>query len=111
MTNKSRFWSKRWLAAIFLGGAAVTFTILALLTNIFERRQESKNPYLKLVEVTEETTDPAVWGMNLPSQYDGYKRTVDSSRTRFGGSDSMPEQKLNRDPWLKRMFAGYAFSL
>jgi nitrite reductase (cytochrome c-552) len=82
-----------------------------LLTNIFERRQEAKSPYLKLVEVTEDTTDPAVWGMNFPSQFDSYKRTVDTVRTRFGGSDAMPEQKLERDPWLRRMFDGYAFSL
>ena len=23
----------------------------------------------------------------------------------------MPEQKIERDPWLKRMFLGYAFSI
>jgi len=102
----------KWLVGGALIGVAVaTFVIAALLTNIFERRQEAKTPYLKLVEVTEESTDPAVWGMNFPSQYDGYKRTVDTVRTRFGGSDAMPEQKLERDPWLKRMFAGYSFSL
>ena len=33
------------------------------------------------------------------------------TRTRFGGSEALPEQKIERDPWLKRMFAGYAFAL
>jgi nitrite reductase (cytochrome c-552) len=103
--------SKFVWAAAFIGVAAVTFGIAALLLNIFTRKQEAKHPYLKLVEVSEDTTDPEPWGANFPSQYDGYKRTVDSTRTRYGGSDAMPEQKLDRDPWLRRMFAGYAFSI
>src|SRR4051794_23879464 len=44
--------------------AVMTATVTALLVNVFERKQEAKNPYLKLIEVTEETTDPAVWGTN-----------------------------------------------
>ena len=40
------------------------FGAAALLTNIFQHKQEAKNPYLRLVEVNEETTDPAPWGMN-----------------------------------------------
>ena len=79
--------------------------------NIFERKQEAKNPYLRLVEVTEETTDPAPWGMNWPRQYDGYRRTADVTRTRYGGSEAMPAEKIERDPWLKRLFAGYAFAI
>ena len=34
--------------------------------------------------------------------------------TRFGGhggSEALPEEKIERDPWLKRMFLGYAFSI
>ena len=82
-----------------------------LLTNIFERKQEAKNPYVRLVEVTEETTDSAPWGVNWPREYEGYLRTNDVTRTTFGGSEALPEQKIERDPWLKRMFAGYAFAL
>ena len=34
------------------------------------------------------------------------------TRTRYGGiARRCREQKLERDPWLKRMFAGYAFSI
>ena len=84
---------------------------IGLLTNIFQRKQEAKNPYLRLVEVTEETTDPAPWGMNWPRQYDGYRRTADVSRTQYGGSEALPEEKIERDPWLKRLFAGYAFAI
>ena len=85
--------------------------LTALLTNIFAHKQEAKNPYVRLVEVNEETTDPAPWGMNWSRQYDAYKRTVESASTRFGGSEALPEEKIERDPWLKRMFAGYAFAI
>ena len=91
--------------------AAVTFGAIALIVSIFTRKQEARNPWVRLVEVGEGTFDPAVWGTNWPRQYEGWKRTVDYERTRYGGSDALPEQKLDRDPWLKRMFSGYAFSI
>ena len=95
---------------VVLAAVAVT----ALLINIFERKSETRNPYVRLVEVTEDTTDPEVWGKNWPKQYDSYKRTALSTKTRFGGhggSEALPEEKIDRDPWLKRMFLGYAFSI
>lgn len=91
--------------------AAATFGIAALLLSIFQHKVEAKNPYVRLVEVAEETTDSEPWGMNWPREYDAYKRTVDVTRTRFGGSEALPEEKIERDPWLKRMFAGYAFAI
>jgi nitrite reductase (cytochrome c-552) len=87
------------------------FAAVALLTNIFHHKQEARNPYLRLVEVSEGTTDSTPWGMNWPRQLDGYRRTAEISRTRFGGSEALPEEKIERDPWLKRLFAGYAFSI
>lgn len=99
---------------IILVVAIGTVVVTALLVNIFERKNEGRNPYVRLVDVTEDTTDPAVWGKNWPKQYDSYKRTALSTRTRFGGhggSEALPEEKIDRDPWLKRMFLGYAFSI
>src|SRR5262249_46129456 len=76
-----------------------------------------------VVELTDETEDPAVWGKNFPLQYDDYKRTVDQVRTRYGGSEALPhtptqadprsvvsQSKLEEDPRLKIMWAGYAFA-
>jgi nitrite reductase (cytochrome c-552) len=105
--------SRPWLKVVAVGAACavVAAALTALLTSIFAHKQEAKNPYLRLVEVTEETTDPAPWGMNWSRQYDGYGRTVDVTHTRFGGSEALPVQKIERDPWLKRMFAGYAFAI
>lgn len=94
--------------------AAVTAGIFALMANIAERKVEARHRYVRVVEVTEDTTDPAVWGRNWPKQYDSYKKTALPTRTRFGGhggSEAMPDQKIDRDPWLKRMFQGYAFAL
>jgi nitrite reductase (cytochrome c-552) len=105
---------KRRLAGIAIavvGWAAVTFGLAALLTSIFRHKTEAKNPYLRLVEVTEETTDPVPWGMNWPRQLDAYKRTNETTRTDYGGSEALPTEKSDRDPWLKRMFAGYAFAI
>jgi nitrite reductase (cytochrome c-552) len=103
--------------------AAVAFGVTALLMNIFERKQEARNPFFRVVELTDDTNDPAVWGKNFPIQYDSYLRTVDMERTRFGGSEAMPrakseadprdkvaESRIEADPRLKIMWAGYAFS-
>src|SRR5215813_3964637 len=106
-------------------GAAVLATIVgvAFLMNIFERKQEARNPFYRVVELTDETEDPAVWGKNFPLQYDDYKRTVDQVRTRYGGSEVEPrtpthadprlvvsQSRLEEDPRLKIMWAGYAFA-
>lgn len=101
-------------ALVMLASAAVAVIVTALLMNIFERKQEARKPFLRLVEVSNDDTDPKKWGTNWPKQYDSYLLTALNTRTRFGGhggSESLPEEKIERDPWLKRMFAGYAFSI
>jgi nitrite reductase (cytochrome c-552) len=94
--------------------ALVAAGVTALLTNIFDRKQEAKVTTTRLVEVTQDTTDPAKWAPNWPKQYDSYLLTAQPTRTRFGGhggSEALPDQKIERDPWLKKMFLGYAFSI
>ncbi len=109
---------------IAIATAIVTFGLLGLLVNIFEHKQEARNPFFRVVDLTDETDDPAIWGKNFPLQYDGYIRTVDMIRTRFGGSEAMPrtptaadprsivaQSKIEEDPRLKTMWAGYPFSV
>ena len=106
--------SKVLLVVLFLVAMGAAVGATAMLMNISERKREAERPYTLLQPVTEDDTDPAVWGVNWPRQYDAYQRTAISTRTRFGGhggSEAMPEQKIERDPWLKRMFKGYAFSI
>jgi nitrite reductase (cytochrome c-552) len=103
--------------------ALAAITGVALLVNIFERKQEARNPFYRVVELTDDTEDPAIWGKNFPLQYDDYKRSVDQIRTRYGGSEAEPhtpteadprsvvaQSRLQEDPRLKTMWAGYAFS-
>lgn len=100
------------LQVLLLAGTALaTLGVTALLINIFGRKQEARTPFVRVVEVDEQTTDPQPWGANWPRQYDSYRRTVDSVETEYGGSSAMPAQKLDEHPWLKRLYAGYAFSL
>jgi nitrite reductase (cytochrome c-552) len=103
--------------------ALVTVGVVALLVNIFERRQEARNPFYRVVELTDDTEDPAIWGKNFPQQYDAYRRTVDQQRTRYGGSEAIPhtptgvdprsvvaQSRLEEDPRLRIIWAGYAFA-
>ncbi len=80
---RSGLFASRGAFSLIVVGCAVAIVLPGrwLLTNIFERKQEAQNPYVRLVEVNENTTDPAPWGMNWPREYDDYKRTVDATRT------------------------------
>ncbi len=113
----------RLVAITALVTAAVAVGMLMLLINIVERKQEARNPFYRVVELDDNTEDPAIWQKNFPLQYDGYKRTVDQVRTRFGGSEAVPrtptgadprsivaQSRLEEDPRLKTMWAGYAFA-
>lgn len=105
--------ARKFAPVIFLivATSLVTMGIAALLVTIFEHKQEARVPFVRVAEVTEVSTDPVPWGLNWPNQFDGYKRTVDSEHTEFGGSSAMPESKLESHPWLRRLYAGYAFSI
>jgi nitrite reductase (cytochrome c-552) len=106
--------SKPALAALLTVVVIMTASLTALLVNIVERKAEGVQRFERIVEVGENDTDPEMWKANWPRQYDGYQKTALSTRTRFGGhggSEALPEQKIERDPWLKRMFLGYAFSI
>jgi nitrite reductase (cytochrome c-552) len=40
---------------------------VALLVNIFEHKQEAKNPFFKVVELNDTIEDASVWGKNFPT--------------------------------------------
>jgi nitrite reductase (cytochrome c-552) len=123
-TSEVRQWgSKKFVMLAALIATVSAIAGAALLVNIFERKQEARNPFYRVVELTDDTEDPAIWGKNFPLQYDGYRRTVDQQRTRFGGSEAVPhtptqadprsvvaQSRLEEDPRLKTMWAGYAFA-
>jgi nitrite reductase (cytochrome c-552) len=122
-SSEPRRFSGRWLVLAAVGAAVVTLGLALLLTNIFERKAESRDTYVQIVELTDDTVDPAIWGQNFPIHYDLYSRTVDMVRTRYGGSEAIPKQpsdadpreevstsRLVEDPRLREFWAGYAFA-
>ncbi|MDP2056028.1 MAG: ammonia-forming cytochrome c nitrite reductase subunit c552, partial [Acidobacteriota bacterium] len=84
--------------AVALLSAAAAVLVTALLVNIFTRQQEAQTPFFTVVQLDDETEDPAVWGRNFPMQYDSYLRTVDQVRTRYGGSEAVPRTPTQADP-------------
>jgi nitrite reductase (cytochrome c-552) len=108
---------------------ALVTTLLAALglyvfIDIVRKKEEARNPFYRVVDLTDDTEDPQLWGKNFPLQYDAYLRTTDQVRTRFGGSEALPrkptqadprsvvaQSRLEEDPRLKTMWAGYAFSV
>ena len=123
MTEEKK--KRRSLRFVALVGLITLATVLglALLVSIFQRKQEARNPFFRVVELTDDTVDPAVWGKNFPLQYDDYLKTTDQIRTRYGGSEAEPRtptqadprsvvalSRIEEDPLLKVMWAGSAFS-
>ncbi len=91
--------------------ALATAAVMALWENILTRKHEALQTVFKVVDLDETTVDPAVWGKNYPHQYDAYLRTAEHAKTQYGGSDAMPASKIDADPRLKTIFAGYAFAI
>jgi nitrite reductase (cytochrome c-552) len=109
------------LTIVFAAIAAIALT--GFLITIFEHKQEARNPFFRVVDLNDSVEDPATWGKDFPMQYDLYLKTVDQQRTRYGGSEALPHSptegdprsvvtrsKLEKDPRLIEMWAGYAFS-
>ena len=107
VTTPRRAWKVYLLTVVVM--AVLTALVLALILNIFERKREAKESFVKLVEMDEDTIDPEVWRQNFPREYDGYARTSENTNRRHGGSEAV--SRLDEDPRLRRIFAGYAFSV
>ncbi len=115
--------SIKFVVTLSIAATLAAVAGVALLVNILERKQEAQNPFYRVVELTDTTESPETWGANFPLQYDDYQKTVDQVRTRYGGSEAVPktptnadprsivaQSRLEEDPRLKTMWAGYAFA-
>lgn len=99
--------------------------LLALVSNdIVRKKTEGKYAFSEIIEINDIMDNPADWGANFPNQYAAYIKTVDQVRTRHGGSEAIPrrpskadprltvsQSRIEEDPRLKKMWAGYAFSV
>ncbi|WIK63788.1 ammonia-forming cytochrome c nitrite reductase subunit c552 [Gleimia hominis] len=104
--------------------ALITMSITALLINILERKNEGSDKFTKVVELTEDTVDPAVWGQNFPIQYEQTLKTKEMTPTVYGGSTKVAHKptdkdprtfvsssRVEEDPRLKVMWDGYPFAV
>lgn len=101
---------------IFVISLVGVLVLLWLLTDIFEKKQESRYSYIKTQELAWGEPDPEKWRVNFPREYAAYMKTMKTSElatispyARYGGSESI--SKLDKDPRMKRLFAGYPFSV
>jgi nitrite reductase (cytochrome c-552) len=116
MTNSTQpFKSRRgpvvvFVVVAFMLGFALLIGIGALLMNINTRKQEAVAPSVKIVDIKDGETDPAVWGQNYPLEYDRFMMTQRTDMpTAYGGS--VKYSKLDRYPAMKRLWNGYAFAV
>ncbi len=95
---------------VFVVSGVLTALVLALVVNIFERKAEGRERMTGIQQIGEFETDPAVWGVNFPNQWDRWKRTTeDTAVTKYGGSK--PIDKIAENPRIKILYAGYPFSV
>jgi nitrite reductase (cytochrome c-552) len=89
--------------------AAATVAVLLLLQDIATHQEEARQDVFRVVPLDETTDDPAVWGQNYPRQYDGYLRTADTERTRYGGSEAYSKIDDKYEVW-RTIWSGYPFA-
>ena len=99
-SNASSGSARVWVLTIlgFSGIAGLTVLVLTLLTNIFERKQEARQPFVRVVEVTEATIDPKVWGQNWPNEYDSYLKTALPTTGSGRATRARPSRRSNASP-------------
>jgi nitrite reductase (cytochrome c-552) len=95
--------------AVTLFAALTTAAVAWVLVTMVGHKQDAKRAFVRVAEINEVSTDPRAWGLNWPHQFDQYKLTAGDKF--YGGSSALPESKLDQSPWLRRLFAGYAFSI
>ena len=93
------------LAAIFVIMAAVIVGLL-----VFMRNQPMQVRGVQpMVEIQAQEPDSSLWGQNFPNQWSTLLLTeINDVKTNYGGSQ--PFSRIEWDPRLVTLFAGYPFS-
>lgn len=83
-------------------------TIVALLLFLYNQPPQVRG-IPPLIQIDPMEPDSSLWGENFPNQYSSFLKTLtNNTRTEYGGSE--PYEKLDVDPMLRTLFAGYSFS-
>jgi nitrite reductase (cytochrome c-552) len=94
---------------ILVGVIVVLALAVAGLLYYVGSRPAANRGITPLVAITPMEPDSDEWGVNYPNQYSTLQKTLSNAeRTAFGGSN--PFSKLEDDPRLVTLFAGYGFS-
>ena len=81
------------LVAVLAGGLGAF-----LVADVAGKRAEKKvSVFNRVVELTDETEDPDIWGKNYPLHYTDYMKTQIMVPTKYGGS--YEEELLEKDRW------------
>jgi nitrite reductase (cytochrome c-552) len=98
-------------AYVFLTtGIIIVLTIALIGILIYLKNQPPQTRGVApVVEISALEPDSSKWGVNWPNEYDTFLLTKDNNTaTTYGGSEAY--SKLEKDPRLVTLFAGYPFS-
>jgi nitrite reductase (cytochrome c-552) len=102
---------KSWILPVTLGGIILVLAIMVVALLVFMKNQPlQKRGVAPIVDVKAMEPDSSQWGLNFPNQYTTLLKTeTNNTPTTYGGSQ--PFSKLEVDPRLVKLFAGYGFSI
>lgn len=97
------------LTAILSGVIVILAAILVGVLLYLKNQPAPPRGIPPLTPIAEMEPDSSIWGINFPNQYSTLLLTeTNKARTTYGGSESY--SKLEQDPRLVTLFAGYSFS-
>jgi nitrite reductase (cytochrome c-552) len=101
---------KRISSTIILTGIIVVLAAGIIGILIFLKNQPpAVRGVAPILNIAPLEADSAQWGVNFPNQYSSFLKTeTNNTRTPYGGSEKF--SKLEADPRLLVLFAGYSFS-
>ncbi len=102
---------KRSPVPLILTGIILVLAVALVAALLYIKSQPAPQRGIQpLVEIAALEPDSSKWGLNFPNQYASLLKTKENNtRTVFGGSE--PFSKLDADPRLVKLFAGYSFSI
>lgn len=115
----------RKILFLTLSAALMGIALGALIADISKKQTEAMLTSHSVAPIPKLEDHASVWGQNYPLQYESFLKTREQVPTLFGGSMAIPNprhgaddpreyvsrSKLDHDPRLKIIWAGYPFSI
>jgi len=102
---------KRSPLVLILSGVILIMAVALVAILLYLKNQPAQvRGFEPLTEISDLEPDSSRWGLNFPNQYSSFLKTEENNtRTVYGGSE--PFSRLEDDPRLVTLFAGYGFSI